>query len=93
MTTRTVNTHDAKSQLSELIRAAHAGEEVIVARNGEPVAKIIPWPPARPRRTFGGLAGRVRVPGGTLDDLVNSDDQTTADFEESVSAPASPTFE
>jgi prevent-host-death family protein len=83
MPTRTVNTHEAKSQLSELIRAAHAGDEVIVARNGDPVAKIIAWPPARPRRTFGALAGRVRVPGGALGDLIESDPETAAEFESS----------
>ncbi|MFV0257399.1 MAG: type II toxin-antitoxin system Phd/YefM family antitoxin [Acidimicrobiales bacterium] len=40
-----VNTHDAKSRLSELIREAEEGIEVIVARNGRPVAKIVPWKP------------------------------------------------
>lgn len=46
-------THEAKSRLSELIRDAEAGVDVIVARNGHPVAMIVPWP---------GRQG-VRVPG------------------------------
>ena len=64
-----VNTHEAKSRLSELIREAEKGTEVIVARNGQPVAKIIPWPPSRPTRVSGAWAGRVAY----LDDVVGPD--------------------
>jgi prevent-host-death family protein len=71
-----VNTHEAKSRLSELIREAEQGREVIVARNGRPVAKIIPWPPSRPRRTPGAWTGRVRYG----DDLVGPDDDVAAMF-------------
>ena len=35
-----VNMHEAKTNLSKLVAMAEAGEEVIIARNGEPVAKI-----------------------------------------------------
>ena len=38
MSTLVVNTHEAKSRLSALIRAAEEGDEVILARNGRPVA-------------------------------------------------------
>lgn len=75
-----VNTHEAKSRLSELIREAEHGVEVIVARGGDPVAKIIPWPPARAVRVPGGWAGRVSFHG----DLVASDTEVTALFEESA---------
>jgi prevent-host-death family protein len=37
----TVNMHEAKSQLSKLVDLAHQGEEVIIARNGKPTARII----------------------------------------------------
>ena len=37
-----VNVLDAKNRLSELIRSAHAGEEVIIANRGEPVARLVP---------------------------------------------------
>ena len=37
-----VNVLDAKNRLSELIRAAQAGEDVIIANRGEPVARLMP---------------------------------------------------
>ena len=80
MATHVVNTHEAKSRLSQLIREAENGTEVIVARNGQPVAKIIPWPPARPPRTAGAWRGRVDYG----DDIVRSDPDVAALFEASV---------
>lgn len=38
-----VNMHEAKSQLSKLVDAAQNGEEVVVARAGRPVARIVPF--------------------------------------------------
>ena len=40
---RTVNVGDAKAHLSQLIARAEAGEEVIIARDGVPAARIVPW--------------------------------------------------
>ncbi len=82
MTTLVVNTHEAKSRLSELIREAEEGAEVIVARNGHPVAKIIPWRPVRPVRVPGAWAGQVSY----SDDIVGSDAEIVAMFEESAEA-------
>jgi antitoxin (DNA-binding transcriptional repressor) of toxin-antitoxin stability system len=82
MPVRVVNTHEAKSRLSELIRDAEAGLEVIVARNGHAVAKIIPWPPNRPARVPGAWAGRVEY----HDDIVNPDPDIAAMFDESASS-------
>jgi prevent-host-death family protein len=73
-----VNTHEAKSRLSELIREAEEGVDVIVARNGHPVAKIIPWPPRRPARVAGAWSGRVTYAA----DPVGSDDEVTRLFED-----------
>jgi len=84
MTTRRVNTHEAKSRLSELIREAELGHDVLIARNGQTVAKIIPWPPARPSRQAGAWAGEVRR---TADD-VGPDPDVTALFVESAESPA-----
>ncbi len=84
MTTRVVNTHEAKSRLSELIREAEEGIEVIVARNGHPVAKIVPWSPARPTRVPGAWAGRVHGSG----DTVASDGDVVALFDESGAGSA-----
>ena len=43
-----VNIHEAKSRLSELLRRVAAGEEVVIARAGKPVARLLPFdtPPA-----------------------------------------------
>jgi prevent-host-death family protein len=54
-----VNTHEAKSRLSELIRLAESGEEVIVARNGVFVARLVPWSSLVPVREPGGWEGQV----------------------------------
>lgn len=78
--TRVVNTHEAKSRLSELIREAEQGHDVIVARNGRPVAKIIAWPPARPARVAGAWTGRVVY----RSDPVATDPDLTALFDESA---------
>ena len=80
MTAYVVNTHDAKSRLSELIREAEQGHDVLIARNGQPVAKIIPWPPARPARQPGAWAGLTR----TIADDIGPDDDIDAVFSESA---------
>ena len=84
MVSRVVNTHEAKSRLSELIREAEQGHDVIVARNGQPVAKIIPWPPARPDRAPGAWQGRVEYHA----DEVGSDADVVELFDRSASAPS-----
>ena len=37
-----VGMHEAKTKLSQLVERAEAGEEIIIARNGEPVARLVP---------------------------------------------------
>jgi prevent-host-death family protein len=37
-----VNVHEAKTQLSRLLERAHAGEEIVIAKNGEPYARLVP---------------------------------------------------
>ena len=49
----TVNMHEAKSRLSELVRMVEAGEKVVLARNGKPVAELVVAGP--PKRREGGL--------------------------------------
>ena len=52
-----VNVHAAKTNLSELIVQVLAGEEVVIARSGTPVAKLVPFDVPEPARKFGALAG------------------------------------
>ena len=44
-----ISVHDAKADLSHLLDRVEAGEEVVIARAGKPVAKLVPIPAARPR--------------------------------------------
>lgn len=59
---QTVNIHAAKTQLSRLVDEAAAGEEIIIARAGKPVAKLVGLAAGRPKRTLGLLAGQLRIP-------------------------------
>ena len=43
----TVNMHEAKTRLSKLVDAAERGQTVVISRNGEPAAMLIPFPHAR----------------------------------------------
>ena len=56
---QTVNVHEAKTHLSRLLERVEAGEEVVLARNGKPVAKLVPI--ERVRRRPGGMKGRIRM--------------------------------
>ena len=58
----TVNIHAAKSQLSRLLDAAVAGEEVIIAKAGKPIARLVPIEQKKERRKLGTLAGQFHVP-------------------------------
>ena len=54
-----VNVHAAKTHLSQLLARVEAGEEVVIARAGHPVARLVPFSgPGAPRRRFGGWRGR-----------------------------------
>jgi prevent-host-death family protein len=59
---RTVNIHAAKTQLSRLVEAAAAGEEIIIAKSGKPVARLGPLADPQRKRRLGILAGKLRVP-------------------------------
>jgi len=60
----TVNLHAAKTHFSKLVDAAAAGEEIIIAKAGKPVARLVPLasPEKRPKRRLGLLAGRATIP-------------------------------
>ena len=57
---QTINIHAAKTQLSRLVDQAAAGEEIVIARAGKPVARLVPLaPPAPQKRVLGRMAGRL----------------------------------
>jgi prevent-host-death family protein len=69
----TYNMHEAKTQLSRLAERAAGGEEIVIARNGTPVARLMPVAERRPRRL--GLAkGLIRI-GDDFDDPLPPDIQ------------------
>lgn len=57
-----VNIHDAKSNLSRLLRQVEGGDDVVIARHGHPVARLVRY--EQPPRRLGVLAGAFEVPDG-----------------------------
>jgi prevent-host-death family protein len=57
----TVTVHAAKTNLSQLLARVEAGEEIILARGKQPIAKLTPYVPPRSKRQFGALRGVVNV--------------------------------
>jgi prevent-host-death family protein len=56
-----VNIHEAKTHLSKLLDRVEHGEEIVIARNGKPVARLVAEtpPPLGPRTGWGSLRGRI----------------------------------
>ncbi len=55
------NLYEAKSQLSRLVDRAAAGEEIIIGKNGRPLAKLVPVRRRGIRRRPGGWKGKVVI--------------------------------
>ena len=58
---KTVNVHEAKTTLSRLLKRVEAGEEILIARGGQPVARLVPYAPDLRRRTLGLDRQTVRI--------------------------------
>lgn len=56
--------HEAKSTLSELVAAAERGEEVVIARNGTPAARLVAIDPQHAPVRLGVLAGEIEIGPG-----------------------------
>ena len=56
-----VNVHQAKTHLSRLLERVRQGEEVVIARAGTPIARLVPVEPVRKPRTPGSAKGLVVV--------------------------------
>lgn len=54
-----VNVYEAKTHLSKLLERVEAGEEIVIARNGRPVARLVPTQRERSPRVPGSLRGKV----------------------------------
>jgi prevent-host-death family protein len=55
---RTVTIHQAKTNLSRLIKQAADGEEIIIARGSKPVARLVPVGPVKGKRKPGSWKGK-----------------------------------
>lgn len=56
----TVNVHQAKTQLSRLLAQVEAGEDIVIARRGQPVARLVSCKP-RSKRQFGAMKGKIAL--------------------------------
>ena len=56
-----VTIHEAKTNLSRLIKKASEGEEVIIARGAKPVARLVPVGEVKGKRQPGSLKGKLHV--------------------------------
>ena len=63
-----VNVHQAKTELSRLLARVEAGEDVVIAGRGEPVARLVECK-ARVKRQPDTLKGRIVVPDSSFDPL------------------------
>ena len=54
-----VNMHKAKTTLSQLVKQAEAGEEILIARNGKPVARLTRIEATAPKLPWGALRGKI----------------------------------
>ena len=78
-----VNIHEAKTHFSKLVEQVEAGEEVVIARNGKPVAKLVPY--AGEKRELGRLRGQLWIAPDWDSTEVN--EEILRDFEEAIEKP------
>lgn len=56
-----VNIHQAKTQLSRLVERVAGGEEIIIAKSGKPIARLVPFVPKGVVRRPGAMRGKIRI--------------------------------
>jgi prevent-host-death family protein len=81
-----VNMHEAKTHLSRLVERAAAGEEVVIAKAGKPVAKLVPVEEKPRKRKLGQWEGKIWLADDWDSDEVN--EEIARDFYESEIFPA-----
>lgn len=75
-----INVYEARGRFSQLIEQAEAGEEIVIARNGKPVVRLVPV--RQPERTLGRWAGMA--PSLSSEDWADADRAVAALFAESL---------
>jgi prevent-host-death family protein len=56
-----VNIHQAKTQLSRLVELVAKGEEIVIAKAGKPVARLVPYAPKGAVRRPGSMRGKIKI--------------------------------
>jgi prevent-host-death family protein len=74
----TVNLYEAKTHLSQLVERAAAGEEIVIAKAGRPLARLVPLAKRTTPRPLGLLAGQVWI-GDDFDDPLPDEIQKAFD--------------
>jgi prevent-host-death family protein len=67
-----ISVAEAKNHFSELLRSVAEGDNVVITRNGKPVAQLVPAPPYKRVVRFGTLRGRIHLKPG-WDDPIDVD--------------------
>lgn len=60
---KTVNLHAAKTHLSRLVDEAAAGQDIVIAKSGKPMVRLVPVTTRARRTGFGTLRGKMRIRG------------------------------
>lgn len=79
MTKPIINIHEAKTNLSRIVDDVAAGAEVVIAKAGKPMARLVPLAAAPRPKKLGLLKGKIHVPDDFNAPL---DEATLAGFEE-----------
>ena len=72
-----INIHEAKTHFSRYVQEAASGKEIIIAKAGKPVARLVPLGAVKTGCTLGLLDGKARIPE---DFNVPLPDETLAEF-------------
>jgi prevent-host-death family protein len=61
MTTTIINIHEAKTHLSRIVEEVAAGKEVIIAKAGKPMARLVPMQEKATKKRLGLLKGKIKI--------------------------------
>ena len=68
MTTHTIDVQDMAVQIPALLAEVEAGEEIVITRAEQPIARLVPCKPEKPERQLGEAKGLVEI-ADDFDDL------------------------